>query len=115
MVKGRKELFLLLAKRLLLFLMVAVFSGMPVLEMHHHHSEGLELRPDGHDKLSTNHVKCNVCQLLNKHQPIPLIPITSVFLGDPDAARLRFEAIADEGLFSLPIVGRINRGPPALA
>jgi len=114
-IKGRKELFLWVATRLLLFLMVAVFSGMPILEMHHHHDEGLELRPDGHDKLSTNHIKCNFCQLLTKHHPIPLIAITSVFLAHLDIAQLTFEATAEKGLIRLPIVGRINRGPPVLA
>jgi hypothetical protein len=114
-VKERKELFLLVANRLLLFLMVAVFSGMPILEMHHHHEEGLELRPDGHDKLSTNHVKCNFCQLLTKHHPLPLIHITPVFLAHLEVAPLSFGAIAEEGLISLTIVGRINRGPPVLA
>jgi hypothetical protein len=114
-VKHRKEnIFSLVAKRLVVFLMLLLFAGAPVINMlHTHHDEHVTNTHHG-DSVSEFHLKCEICDHFTQHQPTPLLDIATLSLIYFEGNVAVINGQVNQKLLSLSGLGWSNKGPPSL-
>lgn len=120
--KGIHTSFLVLNK-IIIMLMVFIFTVMPVIEVFHNHETGLETEIGSmvkntlytYKKLSfeKHHPNCKFCHQLSHHQPAPVLSISSITLLYFEKSNLLTSNLTFQKLVLLPGVSWTNKGPPA--
>ncbi len=113
-VNHRKEnIFPLVAKRLVVFLMLLVFTGAPVVNMLHTHHDDQVTNLHHGESISEFHVKCEICDHFTPHQPIPLVDIATLSLNYFEGDVTVINGPVNQRLLSLSGLGWSNKGPPS--
>lgn len=120
--KGIHTSFLVLNK-IIIALMVFIFTVMPVIEAFHNHESCAETEVETvvknnfetHKKFSfvKHQSNCKFCHQLSHHQPIPLLSISSVSLLYFVNSNLLPSNHTFQKLVLLPGVSWTNKGPPS--
>ncbi|WP_432710639.1 hypothetical protein [Pedobacter sp.] len=110
----QRNRFSLAGCRLIIYMMLAIFAAMPLVQaFHSHDSESISFSKDD-QQLAKSHTDCHFCHQFSQNQPVPLLPIRSLsvlFFGSIPSI---FPIDAVQELISLPGVSWTNKGPPAI-
>lgn len=120
--KGIHTSFLVLNK-IIITLMVFIFTIIPVLEVFHNHESSSETvtvtvfkNTFGANKKSSfekHHINCKFCHQLSHHQPASLLSISSVSLLYFTKSSLLLSNRDFQKLVLLPGISWTNKGPPS--
>lgn len=120
--KGIHISFLVLNK-MVITLMVFIFTGMPLLEIFHTHETDseTELKIEVKNSFNTNkknsfqvhQPSCKFCHQLSHHQPTPLLSISSISLLYFTHSNLLISNNTVQKLIPLPGLSWTNKGPPS--
>jgi hypothetical protein len=106
--------FSLAGCHLIIYMMLAVFAAIPLLQaFHSHEPEGIVTTQDD-ERMAKSHTDCHFCHQISQNHPVPLVSFRSLsilFFGSIPSV---FPIDAVQALVSLPGLSSTNKGPPSL-
>lgn len=99
---------------LIIYMMLAIFAAMPLLEAFHSHDAESVTTTQDDQRLAKAHTDCHFCHQFSQHQPIPLVPIRSLSILFFGSIPSLFPIDAVQELILLPGLSWTNKGPPML-
>jgi hypothetical protein len=101
-------------KGLIVFLMVFLFAGAPVIDALHAHEHPCQTAIlDGHS-VAEAQVKCKICDHFAHHQPAVSMLVASVQLLRAEGKVTTLQTYYSDKLLGLSGLGWTNKGPPIL-
>ena len=99
---------------LIIYMMLAVFAAMPLLQaFHNHEPENISTTQDD-QRLAKAHTDCHFCHQFSQNQPVPLTAIRSLSILFFGSIPSLFPIDAVQELILLPGLSWTNKGPPTL-
>ena len=107
--------FSLAGCHLIIYMMLAIFAAMPLMQAFHHHEPQSVAATQDDQRLNKAHLDCHFCHQFSQTQPVPLLPIRLLSVLFYGSIPSLFPVDAVQELILLPGVSWTNKGPPVLS